>query len=314
MAFCSKCGTEINEGAKFCPNCGTQVDGESGTQYASNSVHEEPKKKMALWKKIGIGFIVLAIIGALTQPKDDKTESNDKNNTSQVTGEVSDESIETKKGLVQVAAEDAVSKDDTNPMSKFKGTYRFDYHDTETAIIVVSEDGRCVKKEHGNSMFLGVVKPISDNAFKLSSNGELHFIMDVNFYNQGQYGGNTASSHWMIDEVVFDLSENKLYRKKSEYDNRDIARAEYTIMTHDSSTQSTTRTCKTCGKEYIPDNEAIVSQDYCYADYPQTCGRCGKTYTINTDGSSACLGTCSSCSAKHTSVRIYEETTGRKIY
>ena len=314
MAFCSNCGTEINDGAKFCPNCGTQLDGVKGTQRVSNPAQGEPKKKMALWKKIGIGFIIFAIIGALTQPKDGKTESNDKTNTSQKTEEESDESIKAQKGQAQVTEKEVVAKEDTNPMLTFKGTYRFDYHGTETAIIVVSEDGRCVKKEHGNSMFLGNVEPISANAFKLRSNGELHFIMDVNFYNQGQYGGYTASSHWMINEVVFDLSENKLYRKKSEYDNRDIARAEYTIMTHDSSTQSTTRTCKTCGKEYIPDNEAIVSQDYCYADYPQTCGRCGKTYTINTDGSSACLGTCSSCSAKRTSVRIYEETTGRKIY
>ena len=314
MSYCSKCSTKINDGVKFCPNCGTQLDGVKGTQRVSNPAQGEPKKKMALWKKIGIGFIIFAVIGALTQPKDGKTESNDKTNTLQKTEEVSDESIKAQKGQVQVAEEETVAKEDTNPISKFKGTYRFDYHGTETSIIIVSEDGRCVLKEHGNSMFLGNVEPISANAFKLRSNGELHFIMDVNFYNQGQYGGYTASSHWMINEVVFDLSENKLYRKKSEYDNRDIVRAEYTIMTHDSSTQSTTRTCKTCGKEYIPDNEAIVSQDYCYADYPQTCNRCGKTYTINTDGSSACLGTCSSCSAKHTSVRIYEETTGRKIY
>lgn len=25
MAFCSKCGTQINDGAKFCPSCGTPV-------------------------------------------------------------------------------------------------------------------------------------------------------------------------------------------------------------------------------------------------------------------------------------------------
>lgn len=26
MAFCAKCGTELNEDAKFCPSCGTQTD------------------------------------------------------------------------------------------------------------------------------------------------------------------------------------------------------------------------------------------------------------------------------------------------
>ena len=34
MAFCSKCGTELTEGAKFCPKCGESVrvasDGKQG--------------------------------------------------------------------------------------------------------------------------------------------------------------------------------------------------------------------------------------------------------------------------------------------
>lgn len=71
--------------------------------------------------------------------------------------------------------------------------------------------------------------------------------------------------------------------------------------------------CKSCGKEYNPDKEAIVSEEYCYMDYPQKCNSCGKTYTVNTDHG-ACKGTCSRCYHRHQSVRIYEEATGRKIY
>ena len=69
--------------------------------------------------------------------------------------------------------------------------------------------------------------------------------------------------------------------------------------------------CKTCGKEYDPGKEPLYSEEYCYNDYPQTCNSCGKTYTINTDGSYACKGTCSNCSEKHRNARLYREVTGR---
>ena len=61
MEFCSKCGTEINDGVKFCPNCGNQLDGVNGTQRVSNPVQGEPKKKMALWKKLVLGSLRLLL-------------------------------------------------------------------------------------------------------------------------------------------------------------------------------------------------------------------------------------------------------------
>lgn len=30
MAFCAKCGTQVNDGAKFCPKCGAQIQQSSG--------------------------------------------------------------------------------------------------------------------------------------------------------------------------------------------------------------------------------------------------------------------------------------------
>ena len=106
MAFCSKCGTEINDGVKFYPNCGTQLDGVNGTQRVSNSAQGEPKKKMALWKKIGIGFIIFAIIGALSQPKDGKTKSNDETNAPQKTEKVSDDSKKAQEEQARQAKEE----------------------------------------------------------------------------------------------------------------------------------------------------------------------------------------------------------------
>ena len=58
-------------------------------------------------EKIGIGFIALAIIGALTQPKEGKTESNDETNAPQKTEKVSDDSKKAQEEEVRQAKEEA---------------------------------------------------------------------------------------------------------------------------------------------------------------------------------------------------------------
>ena len=41
MAFCGKCGTQVNEGVKFCPGCGTAVAAESQAQAQQASPAQE---------------------------------------------------------------------------------------------------------------------------------------------------------------------------------------------------------------------------------------------------------------------------------
>ena len=65
MAFCSKCGTEIIDGAKFCPKCGTAV---SNNNQATNEEQEmEYKERLIkpfdLGDKIFLGFLILLFIG-----------------------------------------------------------------------------------------------------------------------------------------------------------------------------------------------------------------------------------------------------------
>ncbi len=70
--FCSQCGTQIPQDAKYCPKCGAQTS--PGQQAAAPGVSGgmaaamTPKKKMALWKKLLLGtaaFLVLVIGAAL---------------------------------------------------------------------------------------------------------------------------------------------------------------------------------------------------------------------------------------------------------
>lgn len=37
MAFCTKCGTQVEEGAKFCPTCGVATDGANAGQTQQNT-------------------------------------------------------------------------------------------------------------------------------------------------------------------------------------------------------------------------------------------------------------------------------------
>ena len=69
MAFCSKCGTELTEGAKFCPKCGNSVQPteekpknivdafKEGWQQGANESQNEPSENESLstWEKIALG-------------------------------------------------------------------------------------------------------------------------------------------------------------------------------------------------------------------------------------------------------------------
>ena len=69
MAFCSKCGTELTEGAKFCPKCGESVQSseeqpknivdafKEGWQQGAKESQNEPSENESLstWQKIALG-------------------------------------------------------------------------------------------------------------------------------------------------------------------------------------------------------------------------------------------------------------------
>lgn len=59
--ICSKCGIEIPGDAKFCPSCGHSI-GENGQGNPGPAIAvTAPTKKMAMWKKILIGIVVVII-------------------------------------------------------------------------------------------------------------------------------------------------------------------------------------------------------------------------------------------------------------
>ena len=196
----------------------------------------------------------------------------------------------------------------------YAGTYRFDDEENHHTVIIVKEDGRCILKSAGGDFeFLGTAVPLSSHTFMIKPTGKLTFVLPTITYINGESRYRTGVSNWYTHNVVFDVSEGRLYRNKAEYNNRDVAGAEYTKMTYSSSTELPISICKTCGEQYYPDDGVFFSYEYCTKDHPQTCKYCHKRFTINTDRN-ACFGICGRCYEKKSSVRIYESVTGRKVY
>lgn len=70
MAFCSKCGTELNEGAKFCPKCGQSISVESvpqklrGKRQSKTNNHKKKNtdETLGVWNILGLILSTLMIL------------------------------------------------------------------------------------------------------------------------------------------------------------------------------------------------------------------------------------------------------------
>lgn len=73
MAFCSKCGTQIQDGAKFCPKCGQPTSNAGDVQKPAtyNSFDDHPEEEtIKTWQKVvsvlfwpaGVILVIVALI------------------------------------------------------------------------------------------------------------------------------------------------------------------------------------------------------------------------------------------------------------
>lgn len=138
-------------------------------------------------------------------------------------------SSETKAEKVEQTQE-AQQQPQKNPLENFIGTYHtYDTFGNTGNDILVVDDGRFFYHDgDGSNVLCGKIDPISDKAFSVYlskdfygfNNGNVwSYKNDKNWQHQSKIGwGNT---------IVIDLSDNKLYVKKSEYNNRDYESPEY---------------------------------------------------------------------------------------
>lgn len=312
MAYCKNCGTMLDDGAKFCPKCGNPTSDEV---VAPKSDDNDKDNEDAQNTKIGCIsiFVIILLIGFIVNKcgSDDDTKATDDANapkTEQATNEGAKEEPEQEK-------QEEVHRDFFEKGYEYSASFRVNrkqgyglsanykynlkiYNDGTTEIVeeIIGDEF----PGHPAELYTCKIDKKSESyrdvaanwyEVKFNNNDMLHVDYEGNIIIL-RVNGNDKT----IQEAVTsgDCRFGKFSKKKLDTSKKYI--------------------CKTCGKEFNPDKQAIVNEEYCYEDYPQTCGTCGKTYTINTDGKSACKGTCSDCSSRHTSVSIYESVTGRKVH
>lgn len=309
MAFCKNCGNKLEDGVKLCPKCGNPIEGDAQEQQSGdNSSEQEQPKKTGCFQKGLIAILVLGFIGFLSEKCDGSdTKEIEEVTASQTINDVAKEEPEQKK-------QEEVHHDFFEKGHEYSASFRVNrkqgyglsanykynlkmYNDGTTEIVeeIIGDEF----PGHPAELYTCKIDKKSESyrdvaaswyEVKFNSNQELYVDNDGNIIIL-RVNGNDKT----IQEAVTsgDCRFGKFSKKKLDTSKKYI--------------------CKTCGKEFKPEKQAIVNEEYCYEDYPQTCGTCGKTYTINTDGISACKGTCSDCSSRHTSVSIYESVTGRKV-
>lgn len=310
MAFCKHCGNKLEDGAKFCPKCGNPIEGDAQEQQSgdNSSGHEQPKKMGCLQKGL-IAILVLGFIGFLSEKcNGSDTKETEEVTASQTTNDVAKEESEQKK-------QEEVHHDFFEKGHEYSASFRVNrkqgyglsanykynlkmYNDGTTEIVeeIIGDEF----PGHPAELYTCKIDKKSESyrdvaaswyEVKFNSNQELYVDNDGNIIIL-RVNGNDKT----IQEAVTsgDCRFGKFSKKKLDTSKKYI--------------------CKTCGKEFKPEKQAIVNEEYCYEDYPQTCGTCGKTYTIRTDKEGdygSCKGTCSSCFEKYENKKIYERVTGR---
>jgi len=310
MAYCKHCGSKLEDGAKFCPKCGNPIEGDAQEQQSGdNSSEQEQPKKTGCFQKGLIAILFLGFIGFLSEKCDGSdTKEIEEVTASQTINDVAKEEPEQKK-------QEEVHHDFFEKGHEYSASFRVNrkqgyglsanykynlkmYNDGTTEIVeeIIGDEF----PGHPAELYTCKIDKKSESyrdvaaswyEVRFNSNQELYVDNDGNIIIL-RVNGNDKT----IQEAVTsgDCRFGKFSKKKLDTSKKYI--------------------CKTCGKEFKPEKQAIVNEEYCYEDYPQTCGTCGKTYTIRTDKEGdygSCKGTCSSCFEKYENKKIYERVTGR---
>ena len=319
---CPHCGASVNEGDIFCSECGKNINEVSVEQSEEQESPKTPDVSESNTSKkiltIIVAVFVLAILGGgWWSYKSSKEEvANTDSLLMANLGEVEDvEDVKLTKFRKSFTIKNVLNLV-ANPESKSaaqKCGLEFIYKDTQREELDESDYVDYYDIVYGYDVEKGNKNEGMGYIIKATSEHSCYFR-----YVRGQDDGyylyfkDKADVDYLIDiakdngkcEISSPESENGWYRI---YLLRSLS--SYEVSETSDNIQSNMRICSKCGKKYDPQKEPISSNEYCYNDYPQTCKTCGKTYTINSSGTGACLGTCGPCYQRHLSGKIIEWAT-----
>lgn len=332
MAFCSNCGTELNDGAKFCPKCGTQVgkptnNGDTFEEKTTNVLNgnseedspQDSAKKMGCWQKLGIGLVVVWAIGFIGDKcGGNKSEPSDEPKAPQAIEQTVNEQESSEEQVSQtvIEQEKAIPSEFFEKGYEYSTSYRINRQQgwgisaRYTHKIKIYKDGttEMVSSIEGDE---GGGYPSKLTSCKIEKKSESYRDVSATWYE-------VKWNNYGEESIYVDESGNIIWL----HENGNDKTIQEAITTHDcifgqfskrAMSDSNTSICKTCGEEYNPDKEFIVSDEYCYKDYPQICKYCDKHFTARDEGNGASVSVCARCHKRKQAVGIYESVTGRKV-
>lgn len=230
---CGNCGGEFKGQVDFCPHCGTKIKWEAESTFMAKTLDYIRNHNYISWIfAILIGIIYYNVRTCDSSSSYSKYDSVDNTNGSNSIAEDGKEIAELQE------------QEDINPIAKFVGAYQLydDYDNKQFSHFKVTEDGRFCKsiikitldegrKNTSEYDVLGKIELVSNNVFSvhLTKNFFLDGVVDSDGdeLRPWAYHGNT--SHALLQkefpiysDLIFDISENKMYFDKEEYNNRDL--------------------------------------------------------------------------------------------
>lgn len=195
---------------------------------------------MKALKTFGIAicaFLAFCVVVAIFDDNDSSSE----NKTEPQQSEQTEQKQETES---ERQAREQKEKEENNPIAKFVGTYQIydDYGNKQFSHFKITEDGRFCKSiikitlEEGRKNtseydVLGKIEVVSNNVFSvhLTDNFFLDGVVDSDGDELRPWANHGNVTHAMLikefekySDLIFDISDNKMYFDKEEYDNKDL--------------------------------------------------------------------------------------------
>jgi hypothetical protein len=215
MAYCSNCGTELNEGTKFCPQCGKVVEQKSKEEKRkTRQVTKNNDNDFRWYHYLELFGLVLFFYLFFVQQCEGCSDSKEDNSE-----------------VVEKQDKEQVVNKPSNPYQKFVGKYVLYDDEGRTSFFhfKVNEKGHFLKSIGITSEYdkYGTIDPVSDDAFCISLYGNKRIYID---HDDEYWPWANGVRHQYLGPnktIRFDIKEKRMYPDNEEYENREYKTPTY---------------------------------------------------------------------------------------
>lgn len=351
MAYCKKCGEELNPGANICPCCGESTSPSNDVEQRSESnevtssnkpkpqiatsttkkvkvAHKRKKKEtnhLTFWIKValGIGAFLLLLSHIMKKGMDYYAAVDEKDKSEQTSISKEDGKNEPEESRNEDEKKvETVAHEFFENGYKYSASFRVDRKQgygiscNYQYVIRIYNDGT-KEISASNQTDNGSPSTQGTNPCKINKKSESYKDVYAKWYEVTFDYGATIGGRYCISSVTIYVDENgnviMLHENGNDKNIQEAISTNDCVFGKFSKERMTKEVyrCKTCGEEYDPTKEPIYNEEYCFKDYPQICKKCGKRYTVRQEGTGAGKEMCSSCYNKWQATKTIEHATGR---